>query len=219
MFVWNMRYPDAKSFEGMILWAASLAGPRVVPGKYKVRLSMGGQSQEQEFEILADPRADSSPEELLAQFNFVREVHEKINETHQTIIDIRSMRQQMNHFRSLWQNNAEMKPLLDKVNDIDKKITIIENELYQTKNRSGQDPLNYPIKLNNKLAAVGSSVNQGNYGPTKQAVEVKNELTKQINEQLQQFRQVLSSDLPELNRMVKEKGVDAIQLKQEQKSS
>ncbi len=219
LFVWNMRYPDAKNFEGMILWAASLAGPRAVPGTYKVRMSIGGQTQEQMFEILADPRSEASPEEMRQQFTFVRDIHEKINETHQTILDIRSMRQQMNHFRSFWQNNPEMKPLLDKVNDIDKKIGLIENELYQTKNRSGQDPLNFPIKLNNKLAGVASGVNQGNNAPTRQAIQVKEELTGKIDAQLQQFKQVLAKDLIELNQMVKDKGIDAVQLKQEKKSS
>lgn len=219
LFVWNMRYPDAKGFDGLIMWAASLAGPRAVPGTYRVRMTINGQSQEQEFTILADPRADVTLEEMRQQFAFVRDIQEKLSETHQTIIDIRSMRQQMNHFRSLWKDNPEMKQMLDKANEIDKKITIIENELYQTKNRSGQDPLNYPIKLNNKLAALGSGVNQGNYGPTKQALEVKQELTKKIDDQLQEFRKVIATDLPALNQMVKDKGVDAIQLKQEKKSS
>ncbi len=218
-FVWNMRYPDAKSFEGMILWAASMAGPRAVPGMYKVKLTVGAQTQEQPFEILMDPRSEASLEELKQQFQFVRDVQSKIDETHQTIIDIRAMRQQMNHFRNFWKDDPAMKPLMEKADEIEKKIGKIENELYQTKNRSGQDPLNFPIKLNNKLAGVGSAVNQGNFGPTKQATQVKEELTKQIDEQLKQYQQVISSDLPALNRMVKEKGIDAIQLKQEKKSS
>ena len=219
LFVWNMRYPDAKGFDGLIMWAASLAGPRAVPGTYKVKLTVGKQSQEQTFEILKDPRADVTDAELAAQFNFVREVQDKINETHQTILDIRSMRQQMNHFRSLWKEDPAMKPLMDKADEMEKKISIIENELYQTKNRSGQDPLNFPIKLNNKLASVGAAVNQGNYGPTRQAQQVKEELSGKIDEQLQKYQQVISTDLPALNRMVKEKGVEAIQLKQEKKSS
>ena len=219
LFVWNMRYPDAKGFDGLIMWAASLTGPRAVPGTYKVKLTVGKQSQEQNFDILKDPRADVSDAELAAQFNFVREVQDKINETHQTILDIRSMRQQMNHFRSLWKEDPAMKPLMEKADEIEKKISVIENELYQTKNRSGQDPLNFPIKLNNKLASVGAAVNQGNYGPTRQAQQVKGELSGKIDEQLQKYQQVINTDLPALNRMVKEKGVEAIQLKQEKKSS
>jgi hypothetical protein len=201
------------------MWAASLTGPRAVPGTYKVKLTVGKQSQEQNFDILKDPRADVSDAELAAQFNFVREVQDKINEAHQTILDIRSMRQQMNHFRSLWKEDPAMKPLMEKADEMEKKISIIENELYQTKNRSGQDPLNFPIKLNNKLASVGAAVNQGNYGPTRQAQQVKEELSGKIDEQLQKYQQVISTDLPALNRMVKEKGVEAIQLKQEKKSS
>lgn len=219
LFNWNMRYPDAKGFDGLIMWAASLAGPRAVPGMYKVKLTVGKETLEQPFEILKDPRSEATQEELIAQFQFVRQIQDKITETHQTILDIRSLRQQMNHYRSLWKDDPQMKPLIEKADEIDKKITIIENELYQTKNRSGQDPLNFPIKLNNKLSSVGSGVNQGNYGPTQQAIQVKKELTDKIDSQLQQFQQVLSTDLPAINRMVKEKGVEAIQLKMEKKSS
>ena len=39
-FLWNMRYPDAASFPGMILWAANVTGPLVPPGPYKVRMTI-----------------------------------------------------------------------------------------------------------------------------------------------------------------------------------
>ncbi len=94
-FVWNMRYPAGKSFKGMIMWAGRLTGPAVVPGNYKVKLTVGDQTQEQNFEILKDPRSESSLEDMQAQFTFLKEVVDKASEAHQAIIDIRDIRQQI----------------------------------------------------------------------------------------------------------------------------
>jgi photosystem II stability/assembly factor-like uncharacterized protein len=219
LFVWNMRYADAKKFEGMIMWAAGVTGPKAVPGKYKVRLTVGKEVQEEEFEILKDPRSDASIEDLQEQFNFLIAIRDKMSETHQTITDVRTIRKQLNNFKELWKDDSNMKPLLEKANEMEKSIGEIENELYQTKNRSGQDPLNFPIKLNNKLGHVGSISNQGDNRPTKQAYQVRDEMTKKIDDQLVRYRKVRDEQLPAFNRMVKDKGVDAIILKEIKKNA
>ena len=218
-FNWNMRYPDAKRFDGMIFWAAGTTGPKAVPGKYKVRLKVGKDAQEVEFEILKDPRSESSLEDLREQFNFLISIRDKVSEAHQTILDIRNIRKQLNHFKELWKDNPAMKPLMEKANEIDKSIGEIENELYQTKNRSNQDPLNFPIKLTNKLAHVGAVSGNGDFKPTKPAMEVKEEMTKKIDDQLGKFRNLRDTQLPDFNRQVREKGIDAVLLKEEKLKS
>jgi hypothetical protein len=112
-----------------------------------------------------------------------------------------------------------MKSLIQKANDIDKEITKIENELYQTKNKSGQDPLNYPIKLTNKLAHVGSITNRGDFPPTQQAMQVKTALSNQINAEMQKWETIKSADMEAFNSSVKEKGIDVLKLKKENKTS
>ncbi len=219
LFTWDMRYPDAKDFKGMILWAASMNGPKAVPGKYKVRLSVGGNSQEQEFEILPDPRSEATLADMKSQFDFLIKTRDKVSEAHQAIIDIREVREQLNHFKGLWKGDEEMKPLIEKANAIDSAITVVEENLYQTKNRSNQDPLNFPIKLTNKLSAVGSLTGYGDYAPTRQSEQVRQELTREIDKQLDTFRKIQETDLPEFNRMVKEKAVDAIILKKDGEKS
>ncbi len=219
MFNWNMRYPDAKDFKGMILWSGSLAGPMAVPGKYKVSLTVNGETQEREFEILKDPRAEVSLAELQQQFDFIKEVNDKVSEAHQTIIDIRSIRDQLNHYMELWKGKEEMKSLVERAKEINKSMTEIEEALYQTKNRSGQDPLNFPIKLTNKLAHLNSLTGRGNFGPTKQTMQVKNELSSRIDDELEKFEKIQNQELPEFNRMVREKSIDAIVLEKKDKKS
>ncbi len=214
LFVWNMRYPDAKKFDGMILWAGGVTGPRAAPGNYVVKLTVGKETQEQSFEILKDPRSESSQAELQEQFDFLISVRDKLTETHQAIIDIRSIRDQLNTLKAKIKDNDALKPIATKASAIDSALTVVEKELYQTKNKSGQDPLNYPIRLNNKLAHVGSTVGFGDYPPTRQAKQVKDELVAKIDAQLAIFRKVKNEQLPEFNKMVKEKEIDAVILKE-----
>ena len=94
-------------------------------------------------------------------------------------------------------------------------MTIVEEELYQTKNRSRQDPLNFPIRLTNKLAHLNSLMRSGNEAPTAQAVAVKEELTGLINIQLQKLENILEDDIPKFNTMMREQAVDAIILEDE----
>jgi hypothetical protein len=218
-FVWNMQYPGALRFDGMILWAAALNGPKAVPGMYKVVLSVGKNKQEQTFEILKDPRSETSLDDFKKQFNFLIEIRDKVSEAHQAILDIRETRKQITHLKSIWKDDTEMKSFIQKANDIDKEITKIENELYQTKNKSGQDPLNYPIKLTNKLAHVGSLTNRGDFPPTQQANQVKDELNKLINAELQKWENIKSADMETFNKSVREKGIDVLKLKKENKTS
>lgn len=219
MFNWNLRYPDAESFEGMILWSGSMAGPKAMPGNYLVKLTVGEEEQTQEFTILKDPRSETTMAGFKEQFDFLISVREKVTEAHNAIKDIRTIRDQLNHFKGLWKGQEDKKDLMEKADEINKSISEIENELYQTKNRSRQDPLNYPIKLTNKLAHLNSLNGRGDFPPTKQSYDVQKEITKQIDEQLGEFGKIKETDLPEFNRMVKEKAVDAILLKDKKKTN
>jgi photosystem II stability/assembly factor-like uncharacterized protein len=213
-FVWNTRYPDAKDFEGMVLWWASLAGPRVVPGAYIVKLKAGDLEETTTFSLLKDPRSPSTQEDLQAQFRFVKEVLEEVSEAHKAIVEIRSIREQMNTYtKRLDKENHS--PIIEKAAAIDSMMTEVEEALYQTQNRSQQDPLNFPIRLTNKLAHLNSVIGGGDYRPTEQALAVKEELSRHIKDELRRFDELKENELPKLNRMVKEAEIDAIQLEEE----
>jgi len=208
-FVWNMRYNNAKSFDGLIMWAASLSGPKAIPGKYFAKLSINGKSKETEFFILKDERSKSTIDELKNQFNFLIEIRDKISEIHQSISDMRLVTNQINTFKSKIENNKE---IITKMKNLIDEIKVIENELYQTKNKSRQDPLNYPIKLNNKLAHLSSVAGNGNYKPTDQMIEVKNELIKKINQELKKWDLIKKEKLKNLNNEIKNIDIDLISI-------
>jgi len=212
-FVWNMRYPDAKGFEGLIMWGASLTGPKALPGSYKARLSINDQSMETEFEILPDPRSTSTPADMKAQFDFLIEVREKMTETNQGVSKIRNTRKQIKSVLT----KIEDEELKKTAKEIMKQMKAIEEELYQTKNQSRQDPLNYPIRLNNKLGHLNSLMGRGDFRPTDQNIEFQKEVSGLIDEQLQKLNTIIDNDIPKLNKMIRDLGIDAISIDEEKK--
>ncbi|WP_250631303.1 WD40/YVTN/BNR-like repeat-containing protein [Rhodoflexus caldus] len=210
-FFWNMRYPDAEGFDGLILWGGGLQGPLAVPGNYFVKLKVGKDSAVQAFEIRKDPRSKATQEDLQAQFTFLTEVRDKLTETHKAIKNIRAMREQLNAYTKRLDRTKD-KDLLDQIGRTQKQMTEIEEALYQTKNRSGQDPLNFPIRLNNKLSDLAGVVGSGNFRPTDQAITVKNDITAKIDAELAKLKAIFSNELPKLNEAIKAKNLDAIVL-------
>ena len=104
-----------------------------------------------------------------------------------------------------------MEDLLQLGDTIKSQIKAIEETLYQTQNRSRQDPLNFPIRLNNKLAGL-NQVGVGNARPTDQAQAFKKEVIGKIDSSLQEWQKVINEAIPEFNELVKSKNLDAINM-------
>lgn len=214
-FVWNMRHPGYKTFPGLVFYGSPNNGPKAVPGKYKVRLTVGNNSMEQEFEILKDPRVNSTLEDLKMQFDFLVKVRDKVSETNQGVIDIRQIKDDLNSLRTKLNNDVQYKELNDAVNDFEKELSVHENNIHQTKNRSVQDPLNYGIKLNNRLAHLMVEQAQGDFRPTQQGEEVRQMLTKEVDAELERMNKTINSYINRINQMAREKGIDVISIKKE----
>lgn len=212
LFVWNMRYPDAEKFDGMVLWSYGLTGPKAVPGAYRVRLEAAGQTLEENFEILADPRSQASAADFKNQFEFVQQIGQKITDLHRAIKEIRELRTQMNELKARLPKDDKFKPVTELAGRMDSVMTAVENEIYQTKNRSSQDPLNFPVKLNDKLANL-MGLNVGHdFPPTAQSLLVRDYLFGLADTELAKWKAVKERDLPEINRLVHSLEVDVLRL-------
>ena len=207
-FVWNMTYDGAERLEGMILWWASLTGPRAIPGDYKVSLNVNSESISQPFKVLADPRSESTLSEMQQQFNFIKDVNASMDNAHKSIKKIRKINKQLGAFEVQYKDNEDVKELVEKAKALKEQFSEIEKALYQTKNRSGQDPLNFPIRLTNKLGHLNALVSIGDFPPTAQDIAVKNELTKQIDEQLSTFNNLIDSEIKAFNTAFNEKSLN-----------
>jgi prophage DNA circulation protein len=183
-----------------------------MPGTYKAKLTVNGKSQETEFELLKDPRTSGSASDIQEQFNFLMSVRDKLTETHQAIKKIRTAREQINKVTEPMRGKADMKEITDLAKAMLDEMKKIEEALYQTKNRSNQDPLNFPVRLNNKLAALTSEASASDFRPNEQTKAVYKEITGQIDAQLSALNKIFNDQVPKFNDMVKTKQVNAIQL-------
>jgi photosystem II stability/assembly factor-like uncharacterized protein len=212
-FVWDTRYPDAVRFPGMILWAGETRGPRLTPGNYQVKLTVDGKSYTQPFEIKPDPRLTTTPADYAKQFELGLKIRDKLTETHNAIIQIRDVRKQVEDLLKRVAGQPNFKVINDAGTALNKNLTAIEEALYQTKNQSNQDPLNFPIRLNNKLAALGGVVASAEAAPTAQAYAVYDEVVAGIDAQLQKLAQLMRSDVPAFNQLVRDQNIPAVVVK------
>ncbi len=206
-FSWNLRHPDAVSFENLIMWAAGTNGPVAPPGTYGVRLTVNdGPAQPYTFRVRKDPRSTSTDADILAQFNLLIAIRDKTTEANNAVRTVRNMRAQVDDRTN--RLSADKKPeFTGLATGMMSSLSKSEQEAYQVRNESNQDPLNFPIKLNNEIAGVASYVSQGEYRPTKQAYEVFAMLSKELDVHLKAIQSTLASDLPKLNAILRAAGL------------
>jgi DNA-binding FrmR family transcriptional regulator len=209
-FEWNLRYPSVERFKKLVLWNNSLSGPRAVPGTYTATLTTGETTATTNIVILPDPRSDASADELQRQFEFVWAVNQKLTETHRAITRLRSARSQVESIATRVTDQPEYTALAGQARAIVSQLDDIEQTLYQTRLEARQDPLNYPIRLNDKLAGVMLNASMGDHVPTAAAVAVRDELVAAIDTQLADLDDVLGEQLDAFNRQVADQGLPAI---------
>ena len=213
-FVWDLRYEGAPRIPNSPLWGGSTEGPLALPGDYQVRLTVDGKSQAQPFKVVPDPRLKIGAEDLKKQFELMQQILGKVTEVHDAVRQMRDIRLQMTALdkRLKEEKDANAKAVADAGKDFDKKMTTVEEALIQTKSKSGQDVLNYPIRLNNLLVALGGVVSSADAAPTRQDYEMFDDLSKQADEQLAKWKEIVKTDLAAYNKLAQEKAIPAIGL-------
>ena len=212
-FVWNMRYPDAKKVPGAVMWGGRHIGPKAVPGEYKVRMTANGKSQTQSFRILKDPRINTTQSDFQEQFDLLMDIRDRTTEINEKILTIRSIKDQVNTLTSLMKDSGFKNEGITKAGkDLVKSLSTIEEELIQVKSKSRQDPLNYPIKLDNKIAALVGVVSSIDARPTAQSYDVLEDLVAQAQVHYKKLNKVLTDGLYKFNDMVSDAAVPAVMI-------
>jgi hypothetical protein len=191
----------------MIMWAASSRGPAAPPGRYQVRVTAAGVTKTQDFEIRRNAAVPGVTDaDLQAQFALAMQLSERVSAANRAVIRIRSIKDQITD-RIGKTTEAAIKTAGQSLSE---KLTTVEGEIYQHRLRSGQDPLNYPIRLNNKLAALQGTVESGDYRPTDQSVAVFKELSARLDTQLSRLEALVKTDLAAFNASLQAAGLPTI---------
>ncbi len=214
---WNLLYPGPEDFPGMVIWNSFTMGPRAVPGTYRARLTVGEWSEEVDFQVVADPRSAAESADFQAQFDFLTEVRDKLTATHKAVGKAREAKSQIEALEKRLDDSEAHQAVAEASKALTEKLSEIEKALYQTQNRSRQDPLNFPIRLNDKLAGLYGNAFSGDFGPTDGATKVRDQLFAAIDEQLSALDKVLAEELPALNAQIQAAEVPMIHLKEASK--
>ena len=214
-FVWDMSYTPAEKIDGMILWNGSVPGPKAAPGRYYIEVVENKKdSMQVEATILANPLYSMSASDYKEQFDFLLSVRDKFSEVQKAIKNIRDVRKQITDFTAN-QGKDIPKEIKEMADTINKQMTAIEEALYQTKAKSSQDVLNYPIRLNDKISGLYNYAASGTYAPTKQVKDALADLGGQADTQLSKLKKLLDTDVVKLNQLIRDKALPVIGLKKE----
>jgi len=212
-FVWDLRYEGATPVPHAPLWGGSTDGPEALPGTYQARLTVLGKGYTAPLEIKPDPRLKIGPEDLAKQFDLLLRIRDKVTETDDAIIQIRDVREQIKAIDKRLKDDPRAKAVADAGKALDTKMTEVEEALIQTRAKSGQDVLNFPVRLNNDLVALSGVVSSADSAPTKQSYEVFDMLSKAVNEQLTKWKAIVSTDVAAYNNLMKQQEVPALMVK------
>ncbi len=212
-FVWDTRYEGAETLKGMIFWSASFSGAKALPGNYTVVLEKNGVAQSHEFTLLKDPRAEVGLAEMKQQFEFVNKVNQTVDQAHKAIKNMRSIQNKLSDFEKNYGDLEEAKGLIAEAKTLKEAFSTIEKALYQTQNKSNQDPLNFPIRLTNKLAHLNRLVTINDFPPTEQDEAVRIELTAKIENQMEHYQKLISEDLETFNAAFAKLNLDYLTLR------
>ncbi|MDT8341147.1 MAG: hypothetical protein RQ751_06515 [Longimicrobiales bacterium] len=210
-FRWDMRTEGWTDFDGRIFWAARPVGPALLPGSYTARLTVDGVSMDQGFQIRMNPRALAAGvtlADLEERFRFATQLRDRVSQANETVVRIRGIKGQVD---DRLEENADAE-LHEVGGEVNAKLTDVEGEIYQWRSQSNQDPLNFPIKINNKLAALLNQVEGSEHRPTDQSYEVYEKLSTELDAEIGRLTVILQQDLRRLNDLLRELGMAPINL-------
>ena len=209
-FIWNMRYPGYTSFDGMVFYSSPNVGPKAAPGNYKVKMTYNGKSSEQKFTIVKDPRLPNSNEDYTRQFDFLIKVRNQVSRANDAITDLLRVKKDLDYLVNKTKDNKEIQEL---ITGFRTKMDVIENNIHMTKNQSRQDPLNYGIRINNRLAFLMADSQRGDYPPTDQSTQFFSEITQELNTEIDALNQLMEEYVTKINEQVSENKIQMISWK------
>lgn len=208
--VWDMTFEEPDITPGTILAYGYTEGPRVAPGNYAVRVTFGDQNQTQPFVVKKDPRWTATDDDLMAKYNLALQARDELDRVHQAVRKLRSIRNQSNEIVARAEKagkGSELKKLAEAMN---KKITALEEQLIQTKNKAGQDPINYPPMFDDHLDWLYLVVNEQDARPTQGCYDLYNDLKKESEGYMKELDGILANELRAFNEQVVKDGMGGV---------
>jgi photosystem II stability/assembly factor-like uncharacterized protein len=210
-FSWDLTLEAPKKIPSSVISLSYTGGPRAVPGDYAVRLTAGEEQISRAFCVQKDPRwKDITLDDLREQHRLQMEAGRLFEESHNLIKSLRSARAQVKDISARASEAGYGGDIKEAAERLAETIGRVEENLIQTKNESGQDAINYEVKLDNQLAYLYSFIHSQDSRPAASAYSRLEELKARLAETRSGYEDLIASGIPGFIRLLEEKGVPRI---------
>ena len=212
-FAWDLRYEDPIQTPGSFYIGDGPRGPLVLPGDYQVKLTVAGKAQTAPLKVAMDPRTKDQAAQLQKQFALSQQVLDRISKLHQAINEIREVKSQIKNLHARFNEDEKLKPALTAADDLDKKMSEVEQRLVQVNTKSSEGTLAFPSMLNEEFDSFSHVIEYADTEPTKPQLEVFQMLNTKLEEQLKKWAQIKTDDVPKVSAQIKQVDLPALIIK------
>jgi photosystem II stability/assembly factor-like uncharacterized protein len=210
-FTWDLTHEPPEKIKEAVISLSYTGGPAAVPGKYKVRLDADDFSDTKDFEILKDPRwTHIAVNDLKEQFDLQTQVGQAFTKSHELIKNVRAIHDQVKDISNRAVKAGFGEDVKTAAEELIKKLKVLEDDLIQTKNESGQDAINYQVKLDNHLAYVYSFVHEQDSKPNESIQDRFTDLKAQLDKAAQDYQALVGTDLNSFTKLLEENNIPRI---------
>lgn len=210
LFTWDLRTEAPANVPGLSQWGGRPSGATVPPGAYQARLTVAGKEYTVPIDVKADPRLKINSDDYMKQYDLESKINQSVDAANRAVNQMRDVLDQLKAFKDRYKDNAQAKEVIAQGDALEKKITPVEEEIVQDKSHASEDPLNFPIRVNNKLLLLSETVSSAEGAPTQQSYEVYDELNKQLEASLAKWKEIQSSDVAAFNSAVQKANLPAV---------
>jgi len=208
-FAWDLRYDDPVQTPGAFYYGGGPRGPLALPGAYQVKLSAGGKSETVPLHLQLDPRIKGAESGLRRSFELSMKLYDRFSQLHQAINEIRDTKSQIDWLRKRVADRDSLKATLATADELEKKMSAVEEKLIQVNMKSSEGNLVYPNQLNEEFYTF-SRVIEADAAPTEPQLEVFQMLEKRLMEQLESWTKIKSEEIPKINQQIKEADIPTL---------
>jgi len=217
-FAWDLRYDDPIQIPGAFYSGSGPKGPLAPPGDYQVKLTVGSKSQTAPLHLAIDPRTKGQEAGLQKQFTLTMQMNDRISQLHQAVNEIRDLRSQIQNLHKRFGDDQRLKPALSAADDLDHKMSEVEQKLIQVNMKGSEANLAFPDMLNERFDTFSHVIEYSDKEPTKPQLDVFQMLSSQLEDQLKKWAQLKNEDLPKVSEMIKQANLPALIITQPKKS-
>jgi photosystem II stability/assembly factor-like uncharacterized protein len=209
-FAWDIRYNDPIQIPGAFYAGDGPKGPLALPGDYQVKMTVAGKAQTAPLHLAIDPRTKGQESAVQKQFTLSMQVNDCISQLHQAVNEIREVKSQIKNLHSRFGQDERLKPGLTAADDLDKKMSDVEQQLVQVNMKGSEGNLAFPNMLNEQFDSFSHFIDAGDNEPTKPQLEAFQSLSTRLEEQLKKWEQIKKDDVPKVSALIKQVDLPAL---------